>query len=135
MQINYRTPFAPEFNFVVKHPFTFKGREYSQGEEFDKAEADQRLLFQLWDAHKLDAVIPSIIIQDAASKIAAPKAKPPKKAKAEEPAPPAEPAVSGKRYRLENNFGKVKIMDGNTVIRECADLDEAKAAMAEISGE
>lgn len=135
MQLNQRTPFAPQFNFVVKQPFTFKGREYTRGDEFDKAEADERLLHQLWDAHKLDAVIPSIIIQDAASKVAAPKAKPPKKAKAEAPEAPDEPAPQPNRYRLEGNFGVIKIMDGTTVVRECSTREEAMAAMAELAGE
>lgn len=136
MNIHYRTPFAPEFNFVVTHPFTFNGRDYAPGEEFDKAQANSRLLLALYEQRKLDAVIPSIIIHnDGARPVAHPvKAKPGRKPKAEEPV--AEKVDQpGNRYRIVGNFGTMKIMDGDTVVRECASLDEAKAAMAELSGE
>jgi hypothetical protein len=138
MNINFRTPFAPQFNFVVKHPFTFNGRDYERGEDFDKAQANDRLLQALYEQNKLDAVVPSIIIQEPAAKpvVQPAKAKPGRKPKAEAEEPMAgEPEQPTNRYRIAGNFGTMRIMDGDTVVRECASLDEAKAAMAELSGE
>jgi len=140
MSIHYRTPFSPDFNFVVAQPVTFNGREYQRGEDFDKTNVEARLLKLLWDQRKLETVIPTIVI---AKEPAAPtaeaaqpvKAKAARKAKAAEEEPPAAPTAPATRYRLEGNFGGVKIMDGNKVVRECATLDEAKAAMAELAGE
>lgn len=138
MAIRHRTPFAPEFNFVVRKLFTFNGRPYEPGEDFDKANVNVRMLQKLHEQHKIDAVIPSFTIQKDAGEAdpeptAPAKAKAAKKAKAE-PAP-AEPAPAGNRYRLKSNFGKVHILDGDTVVRECEDFEEAKAAMAELAGE
>lgn len=134
MSIQYRTPFSPDFNFVVKQPLTFNGHDYERGDDFDKANVEPRLLQLLWEQHKLDTVIPTIVLKKEASE-AAPKAKPGKKPKAAEPAAAPEAAEGPKRYSIKNNFGKVMIMDGDTVVRECADFDAAKAAMAELAGE
>ena len=139
MALRHRTPFAPEFNFVVRKPFTFYGRPYEPGEEFDKSNVNVRMLQKLHEQHKIDAVIPSFTIQkdvaEPEAEVAPSAAKKPAKAKLKALEPAAEPAVQAKRYRLESNFGVVKIIDGDTVVRECADLEEAKAAMAELSGE
>lgn len=151
MAIRHRTPFAPEFNFVVVRPFTFNGRDYGVGEEFDKANVNVRLLQRLHEQGKLNAVIPSLTIRKDTAEAepdatamppeappAPAKGKPgrkPKAAATEEQAAPEPAAAPANRYRLEANFGVVRIMEGDTVVRECADLEEAKAAMAELAGE
>lgn len=151
MVVRYRVPFAPEFNFVVIRPFTINGRSYAVGDEFDKAGVNERLLRKLHEQFKIDAVIPSFTIQkdEAEAEPDAPqpqveapaapaKGRPgrkPKAAKEAAPEPAAAAPAATPRYRLEGNFGGVKIMDGDTVVRECADLEEAKAAMAELAGE
>lgn len=151
MVVRLRVPFAPEFNFVVVRPLTINGRSYVVGEDFDKSGVNVRLLQKLHEQFKIDAVIPSFTIQkdeaepeaDAPAPEAAPapapaKGKPgrkPKAAAAEPVEAPVEPAAPAPRYRLESNFGVIKIMEGETMVRECADLEEAKAAMAELAGE
>lgn len=147
MAIRHRTPFAPEFNFVVLRPFTFNGRDYAVGEEFDKANVNERMLRKLYDSRNIDAVIPSFTLKGdkgepehdgdaeaSAPAPAAPKVKAKGKRKASEPEPRAE-APAASRYRLDENFGVYRIFDGETLVRECATADEAKAAMAELSGE
>ena len=135
-----RSPFAPEFNFVVKHPFTFNGREYGPGEDFDKTNVDPRLLRMLFEQHKLDSIIPSIIIAAPASKPKAPAkpATPPKKAEAKKPAPKPATAKKGApeapRFTAKNNFHKVEIKDGEKVIKTVDTPAEAQAALAELNG-
>lgn len=146
MAIRHRTPFAPEFNFVVLRPFTFNGRSYAVGEEFDKANVNERTLRKLYDSRNIDAVIPSLTLKrdkgdaepEGDTEVSAPVATPQKpkskgKRKAADPEPEAAPVTS--RYRLDENFGVYRIFDGETLVRECATADEAKAAMAELSGE
>ena len=133
MAVAQRTPFAPEFNFVVTRPVTVSGREYAAGDEFDKTNVDVRLLRLLYEQRRLDAVIPSIILKKDDGK--RPAAAPPPKAKAAKTKTEPQPEKAAvQRYRLENNFGSLKIMDGDTLVKECATLEEAKAAMAELSG-
>lgn len=140
--LHMRSPFAPEFNFVVKHPFTFAGRHYEPGEEFDKTNVEARLLKMLHEQHKLDSVIPSIVIAEKPSKpvMAAKAAKAGKGAPRKDEAPSATPAAEAapaapaRALKLANNFNKVQIMDGETVVRECANREEAIAAMKELGG-
>jgi hypothetical protein len=127
-----RSPFSPAFNFVVNHPITFAGRNYQPGEDFDKTNVEPRLLQMLWEQHKINSVIPSIVLKSDDGK--RPAAAPPKaKAKAAKEEPQPDKAAAP-RYRLESNFGSLKIMDGDTLVKECATPEEAKAAMAELSG-
>lgn len=152
MAIRHRTPFAPEFNFVVLRPFTFNGRSYAVGEEFDKANVNERTLRKLYDSRNIDAVIPSFTLKrdkgdaeperdaEVSTPVAAPLAAPQKpkskgKRKAPDPEPEPEAAPATSRYRLDENFGVYRIFDGEALVRECATADEAKAAMAELSGE
>lgn len=127
-----RSPFSPDFNFVVNHPITYMGRSYQPGEDFDKTNVDPRLLLMLYEQHKINSVIPSILLKPDDGKRSA--AAPPKaKAKAAKAEPQPE-KVAAPRYRLESNFGSLKIMDGDKLVKECATPDEAKAAMAELAG-
>lgn len=132
-----RSPFAPEFNFVVKHAFTYQAKAYEPGEDFDKTGVDPRLLKMLYEQHKIDSVIPSILIAEpakpvvsqakAAKAINAAKAKPLKVMEGE--------PKKAKQYTLNNNFGVLAIMDGDTVVRKCTSMEEAQAAMAELTKE
>lgn len=150
MVVRYRTPFAPEFNFIVKRPFTVDGRDYAVGEEFDKANVNVRLLQKLYEQHKLDAVIPSFTIRKDAEEAEAepapqPKekpAKPKRKAEATVAAPaPEQPAVEAPvaaggeapQYRVEPAFGGVKLVGPSGVVGKFKTREEAEAAMAGLS--
>jgi hypothetical protein len=151
MSIRYRTPFAPEFNFIVKRPMTFNGHAYETGEEFDKANVNDRVLRRLYDSRYIDAVIPSLMLKQGQSEPeaapepapapkAAPKAAPepaakPKGKRKAATAPEPKPEAQAPHYRLDDGFGVFRIFDGETLVRECATAEEAKAAMAELSGE
>lgn len=147
MPVRHRVPFSPDFNFKVVRPFIFMGTNYSVGDDFDKANVNVRLLERIYDQHRIDAVIPSLTITndgteegDTEPEPVKAKGKKGKKVKVEEPAAPEPEPEAGnpvsatpKNYRLEANFGKVRIMDGETVVRECETLEEATAAMQELS--
>jgi hypothetical protein len=158
MAIRTRTPFAPEFNFVIKRPMTYNGRQYEPGDEFDKSNIGERVLQRLYEARYIDAVIPSLMLkQDRAEPeaeaqpeatpepapepkaAAVPAAKPKGKRKADavapEPQPELKPEAQAPRYRLDDGFGFYRIYDGETVVYESTSADEAKAAMAKLSGE
>lgn len=140
MAVRYRTPFAPEFNFIVKRPFTIDGREYAVGEEFDKANVNDRLLKKLYDQHKLDAVIPSFTIRKDAEEpdgdVAPPVKEPPAKSRVKEAAPaveavsPAEPSGEKPKYWLEPSFKSVKLMSATGEVGKYKTKEEAEAALA-----
>lgn len=137
MVIRYRTPFAPEFNFVVKRPFTNMGREYAVGEELDKANVNVRLLQKLYDMHKIDAVIPSFTIKGDIAEpdsepVSAPRKRGPKPKIAE---PAGEQAEGAERYQLVSNFNRHRIMDNGKLLREYDNLEEAQDAFKALTGE
>jgi pyruvate/2-oxoglutarate dehydrogenase complex dihydrolipoamide acyltransferase (E2) component len=151
MVVRYRTPFAPEFNFIVKRPFVLDGHSYSVGDEVEKGSVNVRLLQKLYEQHKIDAVIPSFTIQKDAGEDEAGEddaAKPKKaaaqarqKAKAAAVAPePEEPAseppvadAAASQYRIEPAFGGVKVVGPSGVIGKYKSKAEAEAAIAELS--